>query len=85
MFAIVVLALLSARTYRLVHSAPFRFLEDYLLRLFFHGCPDIAMNKANMERVDAVLNALQPVAVIERLDIDVSFAFSRQKVKPRQK
>src|SRR5262245_66114931 len=65
---------------RLVNKAPAGLGEAHL-RLNFEVVPDVGVQEAHVERVDAVLDALEPVAVGDSSDFDVALALGGQEVE----
>src|SRR5262245_8233050 len=68
---------------RLVNETPAGLGEAHL-RLNFEVVPDIGVQEAHVQRVDAVLDALEPVAVGNAGDLDVALALGGQEVEVRQ-
>ena len=66
-----------------VNDAPFGLVKAQL-RLGAHDVrPCAAMGETRMHRVDAVLDALQPVAVLKALNGDVNVALADEKIITR--
>src|SRR5262245_58084469 len=85
MLAIIEHAWFFGLAIRLVHHAPFGFVKAEL-RLGAHDIgPRAAMGETRMHRIHAVLDALQPVAVLKSLDRDVDLAFANQEIVARHK
>src|SRR5688572_8048981 len=83
MLAIVEHAGLFGFPISLVHHTPFGFMETEL-RLGAHDvrpCP--AMREARMHRIHAVLDALEPITILEALDRDINFALADEKIVAR--
>jgi len=67
----------------LIHHAPFAFVKAKL-GLGAHDIrPGAAVGKTRMHRIHAVLDALQPVAVLKTLDCDVHVPFADEKIVAR--
>src|SRR5207247_1551118 len=82
MLAVVVGAGLAGAI-RLVDQTPFRLLEAHLW-LDFKVVPDVGVQEADVEWVDAVLGALEPVAVGDAGDLDVALTLGRDEVEVGQ-
>ena len=69
----------------LVHQPPLRFLEPQIGLAAPDVRPGPAVGEARMHRVEAVLHALQPVAVLQALHRHVELPVADEKVVPGQK
>ena len=83
MLAVVEHARLFGLAIGFVDHAPLGFVEAQF-RLRAHDVrPGAAMGEARVHRVHAVLDALQPVAVLNALNRDVNFAVADEKIIAR--